>query len=445
MDRFRILLVIIISLLAFHLFYKLLQHKRDLIEGATDFTSDMNDMRNLHNPEIQLPSYKILKVADRPSNLSEKLQNEYKANKERLTKLEKDLNDVQRKMKQYTGLKMPTKKSMRELNMPSGNRRNNKAWSDYDDRVRADNTRYTNEMGTYRVKKNEYTTLQDDEASIKTDIRNIKADISRYDCTVAGKQSEFDKYNDDNDSSAYRNYRLKDLFIKASYNSAFTGKTMNSSMIELVLKRGCRYIDFEVTKKDDTLYVSDMRLIDMLGVINKSLIGTDPLFINLRLASEDITPKDLKGIIPTELVYKGRKIDETTRISEIAGKCIIITDRDIGGSDMISDCKHDEMCAYRYSEISSFQSYTESSKLTVVNPDDTRNGVLGYLLGPDDVDTQYLIANYLANVIPFRFYKKTAEFELYERIFNDMNCTIVPMKNLSASELEKISTAVDKI
>jgi hypothetical protein len=103
------------------------------------------------------------------------------------------------------------------------------------------------------------------------------------------------------------------------------------------------------------------------------------------------------------------------------------------------------MCAYRYSEISQFQSIRESTKLTVVNPDDERNGMLGYVLSPGGVDTRYLVANYLANVIPFRFYEKNAEFDFYERIFNDKNCTIVPLKSLDADTMETIYNAADKI
>lgn len=445
MDRFRVILVGFILLIAMFLFYKLLQRKRVLLEGASEFTYDMNAMRTLHSPEILLPSYKVLKIANRPGTVQSTATNTYNTNKTRLVTLNAYLASALAQQKPFDTLKMPTKKTAAELRIPNGNRQNTQLWKDYDKRVLDSSAAYNAAMSAYNVKKAELTKLQDNASSLTTQIRNLQSDISKYECSIAGNQGEYNTYNDNNDSDTYRNYRLKDLFIKASYNSAFTGKSMNRDMVELVLRRGCRYIDFEVTKTEGALYVAELRLIDVLGIINKSMFGTDPLFINLRLSSDDIVPEDLNGLLSNDLLYSGRAIDETTRISEVSGKCILITDREINGSHMVSNCKSDAMCAYRYSEISQFQSVRESTKLTVVNPDDERSGMLGYVLSPSDVDTKYLVANYLVNVIPFRFYNKSAEFDFYERIFNDKNCTIVPLKTMDADTMEAISTAADKI
>jgi len=347
MGRFRVGLTGLILLIALFLFYRLLQRKRVLLEGASDFTYDINAMRTLHSPEIQLPSYKVLKVAPRPGNIQSTATTTYMANKARLVTLEADLASVLAQQKQYDTLKMPILESSAQLK-PAGNRQNTPSWQKYDSDIKDKTAKYYAVMSIYNIKKADLTKLQNNASTLNTQIRNIKTDISKYECSVAGNQGDVNTYNDNNDSEAYRNYRLKDLFIKASYNSAFTGKSMNRDMVELVLRRGCRYIDFEVTKTDGALYVAELRLVDVLGVINKSLFGTDPLFINLRLSSDDIVPEDLKGIISNDLLYSGRAIDETTRISEISGKCILITDRDIGGSQMVSNCKSDAMCAYRY-------------------------------------------------------------------------------------------------
>ena len=95
MDRFRIVLVILILLIIFHLFYKLLERKRNMIEPlAGELTTDMNDIRNMHNPEIILPSYKILKVANRPNDIPIAYVNAYNLSKNRLTQANKDLKDI---------------------------------------------------------------------------------------------------------------------------------------------------------------------------------------------------------------------------------------------------------------------------------------------------------------------------------------------------------------
>ena len=42
------------------------------------------------------------------------------------------------------------------------------------------------------------------------------------------------------------NMPLKEYCVKASYNSAVSGKSVNKNMIKYVLNRGCRFLDFEV-------------------------------------------------------------------------------------------------------------------------------------------------------------------------------------------------------
>ena len=258
----------------------------------------------------------------------------------------------------------------------------------------------------------------------------------------------------DNDKS--RNHLLKDLFFKASYNSAFTGKNMNIDMVELVISRGCRYIDFEVHKTDGYLYVSSVRLVDILSIINKSLIGTDPLFINLRLDSNIKSRTDFKGQIPEnlrKLLYRGRQIDNTTRISEIQGKCVIITNINIPSiSNIVSNCDN-SICSYDYSEIIQFAGTQSSKNLTVVNPDNTRilswflGGIFNRVFNTNDANIEKLMNTYKTNIIPFQFYKtpKTSEFIFYETIFNDGNCTILPIKTLNSKYLAKLKNESDII
>ena len=483
MDRFRTVLVILILLITLYLFYNLLQRKYTTVEGASVLTTDMNAMQLLHSPEIQLPSYKILKVAPRPADISITATNTYNSNQFSLAQKKLQLNDTSKRLKGYNNLRQPSRlKNDIELKKPTGTRLKtrpwymtplvwnnyNKQWNDYNQRKINDVIRYNSESIAYRLNTRERDRLITLKYKIEAEIDALNKAITSHEFKVVEKQKEIVKYNSFNDSDEYRNYLLKDLLFKASYNSAFTGKTMNSDMVELVIKRGCRYIDFDVRKSGRQLYVSSddtMKLQDVLGVINKSLIGnTDPLFINLRLAPNITSKSDFTGQIPKnvrDLLYSqgSRKIDNDTRISEIQGKCIIITNRNIRDiTNIVSDYK--TLGAYEYSEIIQFSGDQISKKLTIVNPDDTNawffSGILNWLFGwifnliqsnTKDADTEYLVTNYKANFVPFRFHKnpKTAEFVFYETIFNNSNCTIIPLKTLDADSFQKITDAADII
>jgi hypothetical protein len=484
MDRFRIVLGILILIISFHLFYKLLERKHNTVEGLTsEFTTDMNAMQLLHSPEIQLPSYKILKVAPRPADISVSATNIYNSNKVRLAQKNNELNNTSYSLRLYNNLSAPSRlKTESELKRPSGSRiktkpwymthivwnNYNKTWNDYDKLKSDDITRYIRESTNYRSNVRERDRLMTLKNKIQGEIAALNKEITSHEFRVVEKQKEIVKYNSFNDSNEYRNYLLKDLLFKASYNSAFTGKAMKSDMVELVLKRGCRYIDFEVNKVDEKLYVSSdksLALADALGVINKSLIGnTDPLFINLRLGPNITSEYDFKGQIPLnvrDLLYSqsARKIDNDTRISEVTGKCVIITNRNIPGiTNIVSDYK--AIGAYVYSEIIQFSGNQISKQLTIVNPDSTHiwfsSSILNWLFGwildlinynPNDTDTKYLVTNYKANIIPFQFYKnpKTSEFIFYETIFNNGNCTIIPLRTLDSDYFKKITAAADII
>ena len=94
MDRFRTVLVILILLITLYLFYNLLQRKYTTVEGASVLTTDMNAMRTLHSPDIQLPAYRVLKVAPRPSDISISATNTYNSNKYILSQKKLELNDT---------------------------------------------------------------------------------------------------------------------------------------------------------------------------------------------------------------------------------------------------------------------------------------------------------------------------------------------------------------
>jgi hypothetical protein len=104
----------------------------------------------------------------------------------------------------------------------------------------------------------------------------------------------------------FGNLQLKQFVIKASYNSAITGNFVNPEMVSYLLKRGCRYFDVELFLVDGKVIVSysndpdyniletDLPLVTFESIL-QTIIGesinapnkSDPLFINMRVKSND--------------------------------------------------------------------------------------------------------------------------------------------------------------
>ena len=113
---------------------------------------------------------------------------------------------------------------------------------------------------------------------------------------------------------SYKNLKLSSVFIKSSFNTAYDGETVSTDMVEYILSRGYRFLDFEVyyeiltTEPDSsptaTVAVSEygtyprtsannILLSDVFKVIQLSAFTTsspnpnDPLFIQLRPMYQD--------------------------------------------------------------------------------------------------------------------------------------------------------------
>ena len=109
------------------------------------------------------------------------------------------------------------------------------------------------------------------------------------------------------DTNADDNRTLKEYVIKASYNSAVSGDKVSTDMVNLVLSRGCRFLDFEIliidgqpcvtyTKDSDYLVREPENYIildTILSTVSSSAFSkptpntSDPLFLHLRVKSKD--------------------------------------------------------------------------------------------------------------------------------------------------------------
>jgi hypothetical protein len=106
------------------------------------------------------------------------------------------------------------------------------------------------------------------EADIKSISNKILVQIDNENKPIIYKN--YDPTND--------NKKIKDMFIKASYNSAFTGRYLSSKMVKFCLSQGCRFLDFEVDVSDSIVVVTCTNK----NGINKTVTGAkNPAFLDV--------------------------------------------------------------------------------------------------------------------------------------------------------------------
>jgi len=275
----------------------------------------------------------------------------------------------------------------------------------------------------------------------------------------------------------YTNRPLRDYVIKSSYNTAITGNFVNLDMVQYVLKRGCRFLDFEVfliegspqvaystDKSYDTIDTDNHILLDsvLTSAVSNAFSGTspnsnDPLFIHLRIKSKDpniykVVAKSIDFALKSKL-YNGQ-VSNNTKLSEIMGKVVIIMDKTITRNyKELSACSSGDNNCYDLtkvinmesgSEILYLQRYSEILNQCSIPPhildnckennDICTNVSFMRLIVPDinfknTQNPEYtdFISKYGAQMIPFRFYSLDGGLKNYETFFNDNKSAIVPL------------------
>jgi hypothetical protein len=238
---------------------------------------------------------------------------------------------------------------------------------------------------------------------------------------------------------------------------------MNTEMVQKVLERGCRGLDFEVVNsKKGILYVTDssnskikpILLSSALSVINRTLTKGDPVFINLRLKNpSSITYNNLKNTLNAlhhDLRYKGRPIDETTRIKEIMGSCIIIANFDKKDKPRgkypvdIAINKHTTVLSSHNNGVIASKSATAepgTKRINLIEP----NSIGNRFFDTKDISVRRQVLDYKANITPQRFYKQSDELKNYEKIFDDMKSPYIHMKYLDKSKFDKFDAIADVV
>jgi hypothetical protein len=185
----------------------------------------------------------------------------------------------------------------------------------------------------------------------------------------------------------YTDRPLHEYCIKSSYNSACSGKYVSTSMVKHVLKRGCRFLDFEVFYiKDKNLFVpkvavssdsnyilldskNSISLDEVLSTISTSAFSqtspnaNDPVFINLRIKSRDtaVYTDVAKSIAATlkSVAYTG-DITKDTKLKDIMRKAVVVIDKTIQPDyKEYSTCKKEDSKCYDISNYTHLESGSE--------------------------------------------------------------------------------------
>ena len=289
------------------------------------------------------------------------------------------------------------------------------------------------------------------------------------------------KYNRFNNiqsiSNKYAKMPLHEYCIKASYNSACTGKYISENMVNEVLKRGCRFLDFEVFHiKEKNIFkpmvaVSSDKSYILLDTQNSVLLdkilttvatnafsqgspnNKDPLFINLRIKSSD---SNIYHAVATSIdatlksVIYNDKITKETKLKDIMGKVVIIVDKTVNydytdntsctqgtpncydltkyinmesGSEYLNLYHYTDLLGHARKPIllKDDNIHTTSKNMKMVQPD--------IVVNKSNPSYKEFIVNHGCQNVLCQFQLVDENLKKYEEFFNDMNGGIVPLSS----------------
>ena len=276
-------------------------------------------------------------------------------------------------------------------------------------------------------------------------------------------------------------YPIKEYVVKSAYNCARSGYYIGTDCIEWVLSRGCRFLDFEVYAIDNAPYVaystdstyttmtssSEILLADALRcVVNNGFAGvapnpTDPLFIQLRVRTNDKNLYNLIGMTVAntlgERLYED-KVTMDTDFSSLKGHVILVYDKsqepsymDIANYPRCEDKYDDGESCFRLTKFINVESGTDIlrtySNSIMFGQLFTPVTINGYGTGtttvsnwrivtPDDADSATnmnaisIMERFSAQFILQKYYICDSQIKTYEKFFSDHGTSFVPLSSV---------------
>jgi hypothetical protein len=314
------------------------------------------------------------------------------------------------------------------------------------------------------------------------DNENVNSIQNGYDCGVTIKNdlaSRLKNVQDNSTNYLPDSFYLRNYAIKASMNSAYNGTENTTDMINYVLTRGCRFLDFEVykdadiqvpvvsmTKNRDTDFLpldNGLTISDALYYVNMYAFNStspnygDPIFIQIRpkISSKDAATYEtnkssicysINDAVMNNLspLYSGKIVGDTP-MNLLLGKIIIVMDditfSDCSGITNLSSNMIPYMQTLSYGSISNtpLQLLTLKTDKYTCNVSLIRQVIFedaSFVSYNTNVSSNMLFQNYSCQIVPMMFWNTGGELCTYETLFNKCGGGIVPFSFIY-NELQK--------
>ena len=292
---------------------------------------------------------------------------------------------------------------------------------------------------------------------------------------VVALSTRYDPVKIKNTTASIQRLPLRELCIKSSYSTPWTGSTMSTEMIKLIIKRGYRYLDIPVyygpKSEPYVCYSRDANTIDentiiplynAFNTIASSAFSdapnpADPLFIELRIIpdSNNLIYGSITTLIKqifNEKLYvdaNGRAIliDGFTPLNELMGKIIFLIN--VTNNENFASANQDfaftmnsvvggsSIGLKTYRQVASSRKPRKKPyKVVSYNMPPTTN-IKDYIVLMPEINESFDIPNIYTVIIDYGiqitkmpFYVNNGMLLLYENIFDDQESAFIPMANM---------------
>ena len=265
---------------------------------------------------------------------------------------------------------------------------------------------------------------------------------------------------------------LNQYCIKSSFNTAITKTCCNVKMISFVLKRGCRFLDFEIYNIDNTPkinYSNDFQYVNLsssnsitvtdafkqiaiYGFNGNCPNPNDPLFIQLRIKDKKADTYNkiadiIKNTIGTKQ-YSGIVDATNTPLGSLKNNVVIVFDKSLvpdyfnlfpnfakyvnmeSGGERIAIYKYNNIIdrAYTPPQIRDDGISTDVLNMKEVIPSNIVS-LFGSVSNPEYYPLPFYYGVQIA-VYPFYYYD--TNLQMYETIFNHFKTAFVPLSKMNS-------------
>jgi hypothetical protein len=276
----------------------------------------------------------------------------------------------------------------------------------------------------------------------------------------------------------YKNMPLREYCIKASYNTAYTGKNIDSKMVKYVLGKGCRFIDLQLhySEKDGIVYVANITdfnskemesnnrvpLDTIFNVIAANAFSNiqsdmgcpnpkDPLFIHLRVIPDMgnniydlivacINKNFSKNVLLLNNNDDSVRIDKYTQMNDkIMGKALFLIDKTYNPEYATLNQSFARMMngetggnTFQVLDYSKIKNMTKTPP-TVKDDFKTTNIVEEKIVMPEILERYdspsiiNMVVNHGVQITLYSFYKQNDQLMQYEELFNNYKSGIIPI------------------